>query len=174
MTMLRLVCAATILAAGACLPAWAKAEVSLYGSIDLGIHKESGAPARMGRGSHNLIGIKGRDNLGDGHAAVFNLQAFFNRRHEPAGRLQAALQGESTVGLQSREAGTVRLGRALSPLWQNIWLFEPWKTAATTRPCMPIRLGVTAPTGSTTLRWATATFHASATACFIARPNCPA
>lgn len=129
MAIFRLASTATLLAASACLPVWAESQVAVYGSIDLGINKESGTSAKMGRGSHNIIGIKGQENLGNGRAAIFNLQAFFNHSHEPSGLLQPALQGESTVGLQSRDAGTVRLGRALSPLWQNIWLFEPWKNS---------------------------------------------
>jgi hypothetical protein len=38
----------------------------------------------------------------------------------------ALFQGESTIGVADKRFGTLRLGRAMSPLWQQKWRFEPW------------------------------------------------
>lgn len=100
--------------------------VSIYGNLDLGIVKQSGSSAGVERGYNNWIGVKGEEDLGGGLSAIFNLQARFNADTGQQERASTFWQGESTVGLRSAAAGTLRLGRALSPLWQNVWAFEPW------------------------------------------------
>jgi len=104
----------------------AQASVGMYGNIDLGISKRSGDPLALERGYNNWLGIKGSEALGDGVSGTFHLQTRFN---PDAGTLESAntfWQGESTVGLASEKNGNVRLGRALTPLWNNLWRFEPW------------------------------------------------
>jgi predicted porin len=120
----RLIIATAILVPAA--QAAAQTQLTAYGNLDLGIVKESGTKARMARGYNNWIGFKGEEDIGNGVSAIFNLQT----RLDPGnGRLERAAvfwQGESTLGLRSARAGTLRLGKALSPLWQNVWAFEPW------------------------------------------------
>ena len=36
------------------------------------------------------------------------------------------MQGETTVGLRNAALGSLRLGRALTPLWADIWKYDPW------------------------------------------------
>jgi predicted porin len=39
-------------------------------------------------------------------------------------------QGETTVGVLSKTFGKLRLGRALTPLWDNKWVYDPWYDSA--------------------------------------------
>lgn len=106
--------------------AGAQSRVTAYGNLDLGMFRESGAKARMGRGYNNWIGFKGEEDIGNGISAIFNLQTRFDPGNGRLERATVFWQGESTLGLRSARTGTLRLGRALSPLWQNVWAFEPW------------------------------------------------
>ena len=109
--------------------ATAQSNIVLYGNIDLSVTSESGSSARLDRGYNNWLGFKGQEDLGDGLFAVFNLQTRFNPDTGQQERPLTYWQGESTVGLKSASAGTLRLGRALSPLWHNLWAFEPWQNS---------------------------------------------
>ena len=103
-----------------------QSKVVLYGNIDLGIVVEKDSSARIDPGYNNWIGFSGEENLGTGFSALFNVQARFNPDTGQQERPSTFFQGETTVGLKSTSAGTVRLGRALSPLWANVWAYEPW------------------------------------------------
>lgn len=98
----------------------------LYGNIDLGIAVDNQSSARVDRGYNNWLGISGEEFLYPGVAAIFNVQARFNPDTGEQERPSTFFQGETTVGLRSASLGTVRLGRALTPLWANVWAYEPW------------------------------------------------
>lgn len=117
---------AAFCAAGVPVLAAAQSELSVYGYLDLGIAKESGSPARLDRGYNNWLGIRGKEQLGNGLTALFNLETRFKPDTGETERPLKALQGESTVGLTSALLGTLRFGRALTPLWHTIWMYEPW------------------------------------------------
>lgn len=104
----------------------ATAAVTVYGNLDLGIVKESGSSVRLDRGYNNWIGFKGAEDVGGGLTALFDIQARFNPDTGQQERPQTFWQGETTIGLKSASLGTLRLGRALSPLWRGVWAFEPW------------------------------------------------
>lgn len=106
--------------------ATAQASVTLYGNLDLGVNKESGRAARLQRGYNNWLGLKGKEALGGGMSATFDLQARFSPETGQQERNRTLWQGESSVGLEGSRFGTVRLGRALTPLWGNVWRYEPW------------------------------------------------
>lgn len=112
----------------ACAAPWAgtQAGVILYGNLDLGISKRSAAPLALERGYNNWLGIKGSEALASGLAATFHLQTRFNADTGGLERDNTFWQGESTVGVADAAHGTIRLGRALTPLWNNVWRFEPW------------------------------------------------
>lgn len=114
------------LIATAASQAQAQTKVTMYGNLDVSIGKESGGAIIMGRGYNNWLGFKGQEDLGDGLAAIFNLQTRFIPGTGAQERPTTFLQGESTVGLKTNDLGSLRLGRAVTPLWNNIWLFEPW------------------------------------------------
>ncbi|MEO6920499.1 MAG: porin [Collimonas sp.] len=106
--------------------AHAQTSVTMYGNLDVSIGKESGGAVVMGRGYNNWLGFKGQEDLGDGLSAIFNLQTRFIPGTGAQERPTTLWQGESTVGLKSNTVGSLRVGRAVTPLWNNIWLFEPW------------------------------------------------
>ncbi len=118
-----------IIAAAFCGVAHAQSNVTIYGNIDIGIRKETGTGATLGRGYNNWLGIKGAEDLGGGLAATFHLQTRFIPETGAQERPSTFWQGESTVGLASARVGSVRLGRALTPLWDSIWAFEPWSNS---------------------------------------------
>lgn len=120
---------ALIIGATCAMPAPTQSSLDVYGNLDLGFAKESGSAARLDRGYNNWLGFKGQEDLGGGQYAIFNLQTRFNPDTGQQERPRTFWQGESTVGLKSASIGTLRLGRALSPLWHNVWAFEPWKNS---------------------------------------------
>lgn len=119
-----------ILAAAMAAPAQAQSNITMYGNLDIGLVKESGNPAKMDRGYNNWLGFRGAEDLGGGLAATFDLQT----RFAPDTGMQETgvfWQGESTLGLRSAAFGSVRLGRAMAPLWQTKWAFDPWYDSGT-------------------------------------------
>jgi predicted porin len=107
----------------------AQASVTLYGNLDLGVNKESGRAAHLQRGYNNWLGLKGEEALGGGMSATFDLQARFSPETGQQERRQTVWQGESSVGLEGSRFGALRLGRALTPLWGNVWRYEPWQNS---------------------------------------------
>ena len=110
----------------ACPPLPAQSQVSLYGNLDLGLVKASGQSLRIDRGYNNWIGVKGSEQLGNDLTALFVIEARFNPDTGQQERSGTLYQGETTVGLRSPMLGTLRLGRALTPLWNAVWKYEPW------------------------------------------------
>lgn len=117
----------------ACLTGQAQAQssnVTMYGYIDIGLIKESGTTTRLDKGYNNWLGFKGTEDLGDGLAAIFNVQMRFNPDTGMQEKSTTLFQGETTVGLSSKSMGTLRLGRALTPLWGQKWIYDPWYDSA--------------------------------------------
>lgn len=110
--------------------AQAQSNVTIYGNLDIGMVKESGKTTKMDRGYNNWLGFRGAEDLGDGLLATFNLQTRF-APDTGAQETGVFWQGESTLGLSSTSMGRLRLGRALSPLWQTKWAFDPWYDSGT-------------------------------------------
>ncbi len=105
--------------------AQAQSNITIYGNLDIGLVKESGKTTKMDRGYNNWLGFSGAEDLGDGLLATFNLQTRF-APDTGAQETGVFWQGESTLGLSSASVGRLRMGRALSPLWQTKWAFDPW------------------------------------------------
>lgn len=120
----------TVLGAVSCLSsiAFADTNVKIYGLLDTGFIKQSGADWRMGENTNNRIGFMGNEDLGNGVAATFQLEKRFNLND---GTSATALdwEGASNVGLASNKWGKVRFGRmneisneyiqSLDPFFQN-------------------------------------------------------
>lgn len=111
---------------GLSAPTQAQSNVTMYGNLDVALVKQSNASAELGRGYFNWLGFKGREEIGSGLAATFNLQTRFDPGSGALERSKTFWQGESTVGLSSSTLGSLRLGRALTPMWNGLWSFEPW------------------------------------------------
>ena len=117
--------AATVLAActGA---ASAQSGVTIYGIVDAGVVRESGAAAgnisklTSGVGSYSRLGFRGTEDLGGGMSAIFNLESGFR---VDTGELDTAgtlFSRQAYVGFRS-PMGTVTIGRQLTP-WHNALL----------------------------------------------------
>ncbi|MES2148893.1 MAG: porin [Pseudomonadota bacterium] len=99
--------------------------VAIDGHINLGVVRESGHGAELGRGYNNWLRLTGREALGDGVSTSVTLEMRY-RPDTGMAETGALFQGESTIGVQDAHLGSVRIGRAMSPLWQQKWRFEPW------------------------------------------------
>jgi len=111
---------------GAFSAAYAQSSVTIYGTLDAGIIKRTGATVAEGKRDNNKLGFKGVEDLGSGLKALFQLEI----RYEPdtgtiEGTTRPLFQGQSRVGLQG-DFGTVRLGRGLTAFQESITAFEPW------------------------------------------------
>lgn len=104
----------------------AQSNVEMYGYIDIGIVKGSGDSPKIDRGYNNWLGFRGKENLGNGLEAIFNIESRFKLDTGEVERPKNFWQGETTVGLKSKNYGAIRLGRALTPLWNTVWKYEPW------------------------------------------------
>jgi len=108
--------------------AHAQSSLTLYGFVDAGIFKTGpGSATQLGTIQRSYIGLRGEEGLGRGWAATFHLMSRFDMGD---GKLEASgatpfFQGESTVGLKS-PYGDLRLGRALTPMWQYDWNYDNW------------------------------------------------
>ena len=103
--------------------------MTVYGYLDMGIVSETGKGSVLSRGNNNWLGFKGREDLGDGLSAIFNVQMRFNPDTGEQEKSSTRFQGETTVGLSSI-VGSVRLGRALTPLWAQKYIYDPWYDSA--------------------------------------------
>ena len=111
--------------------AHAQTAVQIYGTLDAGLQKRTGAgqtgdTLTIGKRAANTLGFKGTEDLGNGLKALFQLEI----RYEPdTGTLENGnrplFQGQSRVGLQG-DFGMVRIGRGLTPYQETIGAFEPF------------------------------------------------
>ncbi len=102
-------------------PAFAQSNVTIFGIVDVAIESgkysdAAGNLTRMVNGANNTnrIGFRGTEDLGNGMAANFLLEAQAN----PDNGTQAATQfwnRSATVGISSKSWGSVNLGRQYTP-----------------------------------------------------------
>ncbi len=105
----------------AAMGANAQSSVTLYGSLDAGVayfNNVMGGSAWVqdsGAISNTFFGFKGTEDLGGGLSAVFKLENGFMLNNGQVGSLLSGESGmfnrEAYVGLSSKTAGTVTLGR---------------------------------------------------------------
>ncbi|SFU30870.1 porin [Pseudoduganella namucuonensis] len=114
---------AAALLAGAIPFVHAQSSVVLYGVADAGLVYESGGSAghvnavSSGVASGNRIGFKGKEDLGGGMAAFFQLENGYNIDTGTAGQGGLLFGRQAFVGL-SGAAGAVSLGRQYSPYYK--------------------------------------------------------
>ncbi|GLU33494.1 porin [Trinickia caryophylli] len=108
---------------GAAGAAQAQNSVTLYGVIDTSItyvRHQSGSDNGWNMGSGNLSGsrwgLKGQEDLGNGLAAIFQLENGFNSANGQLGQGSRMFGRQAFVGLQSNQFGTVTLGRQYDPV----------------------------------------------------------
>jgi predicted porin len=100
--------------------------VTVYGYIDIGVSKEEDSTTQMSKGQNNWLGVRGVEKINNDLDAVFNVQMRFNPDTGAQEKSTTLFQGATTVGLASKTLGTVELGRKLTPLWNQKWVYDPW------------------------------------------------
>jgi predicted porin len=106
--------------------AHAQTSVTLYGALDTSIAYFSNEHGAHGSGntvqlsagnlSPNLWGLKGSEDLGGGLSAIFKLESGFNIDNGNLGQGQRIFGRTAMVGLNSKNMGSVTLGRQYDPL----------------------------------------------------------
>ncbi|QGZ65918.1 porin [Paraburkholderia acidisoli] len=106
--------------------AHAQSSVTLYGALDTSVAffgnqhgaNGSGNTVQMMAGnlSPNLWGLRGKEDLGNGLAAVFKIESGFNVDNGKSNQGGRLFGRTAMVGLDSKTGGTVTLGRQYDPL----------------------------------------------------------
>lgn len=105
--------------------AHAQSSVTIYGIVDAGLVSERGGKAgnvtkvTSGVGSASRIGFRGTEDLGGGLSAVFTVEGGF-ATDTGAGDATGLFQRQSFVGLVSKEAGSLTLGRQYTPIYNAL------------------------------------------------------
>lgn len=115
-------------AASAATGAHAQSSVTLYGIVDAGIAYVHNAQDASGRNQSTLIkessgnlsgsrwGLRGSEDLGNGLAAIFQLENGFNVGTGALGQGSREFGRKAIVGVSSTAWGTLTLGRQYDPL----------------------------------------------------------
>ena len=108
-------------------------QLTLWGMIDVGVSHTQGKGYAVGRNASNndRFGIRGVEELGNGWSATFALQHRFDpdTGTTEANGTRPFWQGESRIGLRSKDYGWLRLGRGLTPVQDANGAFEPYGVA---------------------------------------------
>jgi predicted porin len=104
--------------------------VTIYGYIDIGVIKDNDNSTKLGKGQNNWLGVLGREEINNDLAAIFNVQMRFEPDTGVQEKSTTLFQGATTVGLSSKMLGTLELGRKLTPLWNQKWVYDPWYDSA--------------------------------------------
>lgn len=109
-----------------CLPAaYAQSSVVIYGIADAGLAYESGGSAgnlvklTSGMGSASRIGFRGTEDLGNGIAVLYTLEAGYRIDTGEVDTAGTLFNRQSFIGLRSR-TGTLTLGRQYTPWHQAL------------------------------------------------------
>lgn len=106
--------------------AFAQSNVTIYGTVDAGIVSERGGAAgtvtkvTSGVASASRLGFKGTEDLGGGLSAVFVLESGVKTDTGASDVAGSIANRQSYVGLSSKEAGTVLLGRQYTPYYETL------------------------------------------------------
>jgi predicted porin len=101
------------------------------GALDFGYYKDFDKATKTGSISRSNVAFDALKNLGGGLAGTVKLNSrFFLRNPHTKEHLvnedgKYLFAGEATAGLKG-DFGHVRVGRALTALWQNDWVYDAW------------------------------------------------
>lgn len=102
--------------------AQAQSNVTVYGSIDLGVGQEIGKDSYgMLQGAASRLGFKGQEDLGGGLKTSFHLQHRYQADTGAPTNANKFWHADSWVGLEG-SFGQVRLGRMFTPSYQYVML----------------------------------------------------
>jgi len=103
--------------------AQAQSNVTIYGLVDAGIVSERGGSAgsltkvTSGVGGQSRLGFRGTEDLGNGLSAIFQLETGFKADDGALDSANTIFNRQAFVGLKSKEAGTLTLGRQYTMLY---------------------------------------------------------
>ncbi|MYN38384.1 porin [Duganella sp. FT109W] len=107
--------------------AFAQSNVTIYGILDAGITAERGGAqgnvtkVTSGAASASRIGFKGTEDLGGGLSAIFKLETGVKVDDGTLDNTNSALfNREAYVGLSSKTAGSLTLGRQYTPYYETL------------------------------------------------------
>jgi predicted porin len=105
--------------------AMAQSNVSIYGIVDAGLVREWGGPAgpvtniSSGIASGSRLGFKGKEELGAGLSALFQLESGINIDTGASGQGGLLFGRQAFVGLNNK-VGTLTLGRQYTPFYKTL------------------------------------------------------
>ena len=129
----------------------AQSSVTVYGLLDMGLSYQSASAntARTslaasnfglisGGQSANLIGFKGREDLGDGNQVTFVLESAYSLGNgsQPEGLDQRLFNRQVWLGIQNASLGYVRVGRQYNFAYDYIAPLTPFAASDFTRASM--------------------------------------
>jgi predicted porin len=94
--------------------------VTVYGRVDVGVMRQWGiGPSKTSEDHYHTsrLGFRGVEDLGDGLSAIFKMETRFLAKNGAQQDGATYWNDESFVGLQSKTAGTLKLGRVYSPFY---------------------------------------------------------
>ncbi len=106
--------------------AFAQSNVTIYGIVDAGIVAERGGKAgsvnkvTSGVANASRLGFKGTEDLGGGLQALFVLEGGIKADTGESDKAGSIANRQSFVGLRSKEAGTLTLGRQYTPYYNAL------------------------------------------------------
>lgn len=106
--------------------AFAQSNVTIYGILDAGIVAERGgkdgnvSKVSSGAASASRIGFKGTEDLGGGLSAIFKLETGAKIDDGSLDATNTIFNREAFVGLSSKTAGTLTLGRQYTPYYETM------------------------------------------------------
>ncbi|RDU95917.1 porin [Trinickia dinghuensis] len=120
-------------------PAFAQSSVTLYGAVDDAVTYVSNQKGhsniylRQGNLYASKFGLQGKEDLGDGTTAIFDLQNGFDTNTGALSSAGLMFNREAYVGLQNTRAGTLTAGRQYTPYYMFVGPLtgSSWLTGAT-------------------------------------------
>lgn len=146
----------------------AQTNVTVYGTLDVGVSKTTGTTTSIGAGDNNKLGFKGTEDLGGGLSALFQAEIRFDpdTGTTEGNGTRPMFQGQTRVGLAGG-FGMVRLGRGLTANQESFAAFDPWGATRARGAMIPFSYG---PYGSDPLNPANATQNRFSNALFYNTP----
>nr|WP_233217261.1 porin [Trinickia dabaoshanensis] len=126
-------------AALACMPAFAQSTVTLYGAVDDALtyvsnqKGHSNVYMRQGNLYASKFGLQGKEDLGNGTTAIFDLQNGFDLNTGALSSSGLMFNRQAYVGLQNARFGTLTAGRQYTPYYMFVGPLtgSSWLTGAT-------------------------------------------
>lgn len=130
---------AAAMAVLACAPALAQSSVTLYGAVDDAVayannqKGHSNVYLRQGNLYASKFGLQGKEDLGGGTMAVFDLQNGFDTNTGALSSSGLMFNRQAYVGLQNARLGTLTAGRQYTPYYLFVGPLtgSSWLTGAT-------------------------------------------